>query len=55
MQLDSIRTIVAQWAASEPLIRTAWVFGSRVSGTQRSDSDVDVAVEVDTLSGDCGP
>lgn len=34
------------WAASEPLIEAAYVFGSRVKGTHRTDSDLDVAVIV---------
>jgi len=55
MELASITTIVARWAESQPLILKAWIFGSRVRGTSRSDSDVDVAIEVRTLPGDSGP
>lgn len=55
MELSSIRTIVARWAASQSLVLKAWIFGSRVRGTSRSDSDVDIAIEVRTLPGDSGP
>ena len=55
MALASIRTIVAGWAASQPLIVRAWVFGSRARGAARTDSDLDVAIEVATLPGDSGP
>ncbi|NNG59788.1 nucleotidyltransferase domain-containing protein [Sphingomonas paucimobilis] len=37
---------IATWAAGEPLIEAAYVFGSRVKGTYRDDSDLDVAVIV---------
>jgi hypothetical protein len=37
---------IAAWAAGEPLIEAAYLFGSRVKGTHRDDSDLDVAVIV---------
>lgn len=37
---------IATWAASEPLIEAAYLFGSRVKGTHHVDSDLDVAVIV---------
>lgn len=46
---------VADWAQSEPLVRKAYLFGSRVRGTHRQDSDLDVAVEIDALPGDSCP
>jgi predicted nucleotidyltransferase len=55
MDLASITTIVMQWAASQPLVVKAWIFGSRVRGTSRSDSDVDIAIEVRALPGDTEP
>jgi predicted nucleotidyltransferase len=42
--LDEIADLVTRWAATEPLIRRAYLFGSRVKGTHRRDSDLDVAV-----------
>lgn len=55
MEIASIRTLVTQWAASQPLVCKAWIFGSRVRGVERSDSDVDVAIELCTLPGDSSP
>ncbi len=52
MDLAQLKLIVGHWAADEPLIRKAYIFGSRAKGTERSDSDLDVAVEVDRLAGD---
>ncbi|MCY4119905.1 MAG: nucleotidyltransferase domain-containing protein, partial [Acidobacteria bacterium] len=37
---------------SEPIVRLAWLFGSRVRGTARAESDVDVAVLVDDACAD---
>jgi predicted nucleotidyltransferase len=47
--------LVASWAASEPLVKTAYLFGSRARGTHTSESDLDVAVELLPGSGDSGP
>ena len=35
------------WASSQPLVGMLYAFGSRVRGTSRPDSDLDVAVELD--------
>lgn len=43
---------IKKWAASNPLIIRAWVFGSRVKGTNRKDSDLDVAIEHGVMKGD---
>jgi predicted nucleotidyltransferase len=55
MELASIKTIVAQWAADQPLVLRVWLFGSRVRGTSRVDSDIDVAVEIRCQPGDSSP
>jgi hypothetical protein len=34
------------WVASKSLIQRAWVYGSRLRGTQSPDSDLDLALEV---------
>ncbi|MBN3826033.1 nucleotidyltransferase domain-containing protein [Burkholderia sp. Ac-20384] len=34
------------------MIRKVWLFGSRVCGTERPDSDIDIAVEIERLAGD---
>jgi len=46
MDLEQIITIVHDWAKSEPNIRTAYIFGSRVRGNYTTKSDVDIAVEI---------
>ncbi|MFJ3109969.1 nucleotidyltransferase family protein [Pseudomonas putida] len=50
--LKVMANAVANWAKSEQLIRKAYLFGSRVRGTNSPDSDLDVAVEIATLEGD---
>jgi predicted nucleotidyltransferase len=35
------------WARQKPLIKRVFVFGSRVRGDHRPDSDIDIAVELD--------
>lgn len=39
-------TAIRSWAASEELIEEVYTFGSRVKGTARPDSDLDLAVRV---------
>ncbi|WP_212734613.1 nucleotidyltransferase family protein [Pseudomonas asiatica] len=53
--LKAMADAVASWAKSEPLVRKASLFGSRVRGTNSPDSDLDVAVEIATLEGDSCP
>src|SRR3569623_184201 len=43
---------IQHWAASIPVIKRVWIFGSRARGTARPDSDLDIAVEHDSLPGD---
>jgi predicted nucleotidyltransferase len=38
---------IANWAARKPLIKRVFIFGSRVRGDNRADSDIDIAVELD--------
>ena len=51
MDIEDMEAAVARWASTQPLIRKAYLFGSRVRGTHRSDSDLDVAVENFLLAG----
>lgn len=54
---DKVRTVtigierycvlVSRWADNYPAVRRVWLYGSRVVGTCRADSDLDVAVELD--------
>jgi predicted nucleotidyltransferase len=55
MNIETMSAAVAKWASSEPLIRKAYLFGSRVRGAHKPDSDLDVAVEIFTLQGDSSP
>lgn len=48
MDIDQMSIAVAKWAATEPLVRKAYLFGSRVRGTHRPDSDLNVAIELPT-------
>ena len=50
MQLDQIVSVLAIWATKHQLVGRAWVFGSRVRGEERHDSDIDIAVELDLTS-----
>jgi predicted nucleotidyltransferase len=43
---------IRAWAAAHPVVRRVWVFGRRARGTERPDSDIDVAVEHDAMPGD---
>jgi predicted nucleotidyltransferase len=43
---DEWRTRLLAWASQEPLVIELFVFGSRVKGTSRPDSDLDVAIRV---------
>ena len=47
MELDAVVRIVARWAASNPNVKAAYLFGSRVKGTSRADSDLDVAIALE--------
>lgn len=46
MNIDELGEIVCRWAATHPRVSAAYLFGSRVKGTHREDSDLDVAVEL---------
>ena len=39
----------AAWAQAKPQVRRAWVYGSRLRGTQRDESDLDLALEMEPL------
>ena len=47
MQLAEMKDLLFAWAAEKPLVKRLWLFGSRVRGDHRPDSDVDVAIELD--------
>ncbi|MDR2549042.1 MAG: nucleotidyltransferase domain-containing protein [Desulfobulbus sp.] len=37
--------LLRETLAAAPMLRSAWLFGSRAKGTARSNSDIDIAVE----------
>jgi predicted nucleotidyltransferase len=55
MDIEDMEAAVAKWASAQPLVRKAYLFGSRVRRTYRSDSDLDVAVEIFPSPGDSEP
>ncbi|WP_175803717.1 nucleotidyltransferase family protein [Burkholderia ambifaria] len=42
---------MARWAATKPIIRRVFIFGSRARDDFREDSDLDVAIEIDGVNG----
>ena len=44
-QLIALATIVADWAEPAPGLRRVFLFGSRVRGDHRADSDVDLCID----------
>lgn len=42
-----VRLQLSGWAGRQPLVGRVWLFGSRVRGDHRPDSDLDVAIELD--------
>lgn len=50
--LDLDIELLRRWAASNPIVDRVWLFGSRVKGTNRPDSDLDVAIEHGAAPGD---
>jgi predicted nucleotidyltransferase len=51
-QLFAIIPLFQSWASKHSDIKRIWVFGSRLKGTQRADSDLDVAIEIDPIETD---
>jgi predicted nucleotidyltransferase len=53
MQVDAITVDrIIEWAKSVPMISRVWLYGSRISGSARSDSDLDIGVELWTEAGE---
>ena len=51
-ELFSIIRDLRAWAAQKAFVRRLWVFGSRLRGMQRPDSDLDVALEIEAVGND---
>ncbi|MBN8727697.1 MAG: nucleotidyltransferase domain-containing protein [Xanthomonadales bacterium] len=52
--VQELGSIVKTWAEAQPRVSAAYLYGSRVKGTHRGDSDLDVAVELLTRHGKPG-
>ena len=48
---DAMRALCG-WARGHPFVKRLWIFGSRLKGVQRLDSDLDVALEIDPIGRD---
>ena len=46
MTLDETAEVVQRWSASTNYVAKAWLYGSRMRGDNRPDSDIDVAIQV---------
>ena len=51
-EITEVTTVVSEWASQNPLVRKVSLYGSRVKGCYKSDSDLDIAVEIDKGLGD---
>ncbi|MDZ4075999.1 MAG: nucleotidyltransferase domain-containing protein [Hylemonella sp.] len=51
-RLGPLKLVVSDWATSIRLIERVYFFGSRVRGEYRSDSDLDIAVQLTTTDPD---
>lgn len=51
-QICDAFAILRVWAENNSFVRRLWVYGSRLRGTQRIDSDLDVAIEIDPVGND---
>lgn len=47
MDLEAIEAVQLEWARQDPILAMIHLFGSRVRGDHRPDSDIDFAVELD--------
>lgn len=48
MELRKIARVVSTWAHRKPLVKRVFLFGSRVRGDHAPESDIDIAVELDS-------
>lgn len=52
LTIDEIAAVLAKWIEPAPGVDAVYLFGSRVRGDNRPDSDVDVRVFVEQWQGD---
>jgi predicted nucleotidyltransferase len=46
MEVSQVARMISTWARNKPLVKRAYIFGSRVRGDHRPDCDIDIAVEL---------
>jgi predicted nucleotidyltransferase len=51
-ELQSALPAIQSWANRHPNIARLWIFGSRVGGTHKPESDIDLAIEIDASGSD---
>ncbi|WP_186123807.1 nucleotidyltransferase family protein [Burkholderia gladioli] len=49
--VQSAAAAISRWAATKPIIRRVFIFGSRARDDFRENSDLDVAIEIDGVNG----
>lgn len=54
MNINQAAKLASEWAVNKPEIKSVHFFGSRVKGTNREDSDLDVAIELMPGLDECG-
>jgi predicted nucleotidyltransferase len=52
--IQELEVIVYKWAVLQPRVSAAYLFGSRVKGTNGVNSDIDVAIELLSPKGQLG-
>lgn len=52
MEFEEIKAALIKWAQTESIVTKVYIFGSRLKGTHRPDSDLDIAIELQKLPGD---
>ncbi len=50
--LHAVAQQLSSWASSVPCVRRLWIYGSRIRGDNRPNSDLDVALEIDPNGND---
>ena len=55
MNMEELKIQVRLWAASEPLVNKAYIFGSRYRESHHKNSDFDVAIEIKKMPNDSCP
>lgn len=53
--LERAAAVLRAWAKTTPSVRHVYLYGSRISGESRSESDLDVAIDLDPQPSDRNP